>query len=167
MSQSGCVSQVTAFCSGLHDTLSSRQADSIPVSNLDTEAAQRYMSVPSRPMASQHISSGVSVLLKYQGLAGLGISGQGAHSDSVQQHGAGDADAVADLALDADGHVGPDLAVLADLGGGVHDVVAHKLGAGGQVPGGAPPEGRQVQLQSCRAIQDLLGLGISVSRARV
>ena len=80
-------------------------------------------------------------------------SGRGPHSDSVQQHGAGDAHAIPDLALNADGHVGPDLAVLADLGGGVHNVVAHKLGPGGQISGGAPPQRRQVQLQSCRAKQ--------------
>ena len=48
------------------------------------------------------------------------------HLDPVQEDGVGDARAVGNLAADADGHVGPDLAVLADRGRGVHDVIPHE-----------------------------------------
>lgn len=59
-----------------------------------------------------------------------GRDGTGRYMDSMQQHRAGDSGAIPDLALDANGDVGPDFAVVTNLGGGVHDVVAHKLGAG-------------------------------------
>ena len=46
----------------------------------------------------------------------------------MQQHAVADADAVADLALDADGHVWAYDAVGANLGCGMYDVVAKEGG---------------------------------------
>ena len=67
----------------------------------------------------------------------------------MQEHRVGNAAPVLQNALNADGDVGANLAVLADLGGGVHDDVALVLGAARQLVRGCPPQGSQVQLQPC------------------
>ena len=57
------------------------------------------------------------------------------HLDSVQQHSIGDPDAVGNLTLDANGHVGANFAVLADFGGRMDNVVTHKAVAMSQRAG--------------------------------
>lgn len=71
-----------------------------------------------------------------------------AHLDTVEQHGVGNAHAVLNLAADAHRHVGADLAVLANLGGGVHNDVALDLRAARERLRRRSPQRGQVQLQA-------------------
>lgn len=68
---------------------------------------------------------------------------------TVQEHSVCNAHAVLQLTADADGHVGADLAVLANLGGGVHDDIADVLGPAGQLVRVRAPQRGQMQLQTC------------------
>ena len=71
------------------------------------------------------------------------------HLHAVQEHCVCDTYAVLELAADPNGHIGADLAVLANLGGGVHDDVALVLWPAGQLVRVGTPQGGQVQLQTC------------------
>ena len=73
-----------------------------------------------------------------------------AHLDTVEQHSIGDAHAILNLTADAHRHVGADLAVLANLGSGVHDDIALDLRAARERLRRCSPQRGQVQLQTCR-----------------
>ena len=88
-------------------------------------------------------------MLRIGGMGGCMKAARQPHLDAVQEDGVRHAHAILQLAANADGHVGPDFAVLADLGAGVHNHVALVLGAARQLVRRRPPQGRQVQLQAC------------------
>lgn len=73
-----------------------------------------------------------------------------AHLDTVEQDGVGDAHAVLNLAANTNRHIGADLAVLADLGGGVHNDIALNFRAARERFWRCSPQRGQVQLQACK-----------------
>ena len=58
--------------------------------------------------------------------ADLHLARPSPHLHPMQQHRVRDAHAVGNLTLNADGDIGANTAVLANLGGGVHHIIAHE-----------------------------------------